>query len=191
MALEDIAIMRTLPESIVLYPCDAVSTYKLVGAMADYHKGISYLRTTRMATRVIYNNNEEFPVGGCKVIVQNPKDTACIVAAGVTVFEALRAAEQLKTEGISVSVIDLYSIKPLDAATLEKIGKASGNRVITVEDHYLAGGLGEAVTYALRNTGMRIDCLAVNQLPRSGKPAELLALCGIDAAAIMKAVKKS
>jgi transketolase len=189
MALEDIALMRALPGSIVLYPSDAVSTYKLVGQMAEYNQGISYLRTTRMATSVLYGNSEEFPVGGCKVLRQSDKDIACIVGAGITLHEALKAYDLLQQKGISIAVIDLYSIKPLDTATLAKIGKAAGNKIITVEDHYLEGGLGQAVAYALRNSGIKIECLAVTELPRSGKPEELLAAAGIDAAAIMKAVK--
>lgn len=190
MALEDIAMMCALPDSIVLYPCDGVSTHALVGLMAEYDKGISYMRTTRMETAVIYATNESFTIGGCKVLRESKNDSACIVGAGVTLFEALKAAEQLQAEGIAVSVIDLYSIKPLDAATLRKVGLASGKRIITVEDHYLQGGLGQEVVYALRNSGITIECLAVNQLPRSGKPEELMALVGIDAHAIIKMVKK-
>jgi len=189
MALEDIAMMRTLPESIVLYPSDAVSTYKLVHQMLEYTKGISYLRTTRMATPVIYGVDEEFPVGGCKVVRQSGNDKLCIIGAGVTLFEALKAADRLKKEGIEVSVIDLYSIKPLDTETILSVAQKSGNKVITVEDHYLEGGLGQAITYALRNNNIYIDCLAVNQLPRSGKPEELLAWAGIDSDAIIKKVK--
>lgn len=188
MALEDIAMMRTLPGSVVLYPCDAVSTWKLVEQMANYQGGISYLRTTRMETPVLYENNEAFELGGCKVVRQSESDKACIVAAGITVHEALKAYELLQEQGISVAVIDLYSIKPLDSATLYKIGKASGSKIITVEDHYLEGGVGQAVTCALCNSGIMIKNLAVTQLPRSGKPEELLSWAGIDAAALVKAV---
>lgn len=192
MALEDIAMMRALPQSIVLYPSDAVSTYKLIEQMANYHEGISYLRTTRMETPVHYSNTDEFPIGGCKVIHQSDNDYACVVGAGVTLFEALKAYDQLKVmeKPINIAVIDLYSIKPLDVTTLTKLGKASNNHIITVEDHYLQGGIGEAVTYALRNAGITITCLAVTELPRSGKPEELLAAAGIDAQAIIDAVKK-
>ncbi|TET06873.1 transketolase [Candidatus Dependentiae bacterium] len=190
MALEDISMMRSLPGSIVLYPCDAVSTYKLVHQMLEYTKGISYLRTTRMATPVIYSAHEKFPIGGCKLLRQSTKDKACIIGAGITVFEALKAYELLKNENISVSIIDLYSIKPLDTNTIISVAQKAGNKVITVEDHYLEGGLGQAVLYALRNSDIYIDCLAVNQLPRSGKPEELLALCDIDAHAIIKKVKQ-
>ncbi len=188
MALEDIALMRTLPGSIVLYPCDAVSSWKLVGEMTNYNDGISYLRTTRMETPVLYDNNEIFAVGGCKVLRQSESDTACIVAAGITVHEALKAYELLQEQGIAVAVIDLYSIKPLDTQTLVAVGKKSNNKIITVEDHYLEGGLGQAVTCALSNSGIMMKNLAVTQLPRSGKPEELLAWAGIDAAALVKAV---
>ncbi len=189
MALEDIAMMAALPGSVVLYPADAVSAYKLVEQMANYHQGISYLRTTRMNTAIIYDNSEPFVIGGCKVVHQTGKDKACIIAAGITLHEALKAQLELESQGISVSVIDLYSIKPLDAATIKMVAHLSSNRVVTVEDHYLQGGLGQMVTYALRDTEIRVECLAVTQLPRSGNPEELLAWADIDAAAIMKKVK--
>lgn len=189
MGLEDIAMMSALPESMVLYPSDAVSTHALVNQMANYTSGISYLRTTRGQTPVIYDVNEQFPVGGCKVIKSTGADSALIIGAGITLHEALKAYDLLIKEGISISVIDLYSIKPLDAKTIEQVATRSGDRIITVEDHYLQGGLGQAVTFALRNTALEIHCLAVTQLPMSGKPEELLAWAGIDAAAIVKKVK--
>ena len=190
MGLEDIALMRALPSSVVLYPCDAVSTWSLVHQMLEYNQGISYLRTTRMATPVIYTVDEQFPIGGCKVLRQGSEDKACIIAAGITVFEALKAADRLQNEGIAVSIIDLYSVKPIDAKTVLAVAKKSGNNVITVEDHYIQGGLGEAVTYELRNHDIHIECLAVTTLPRSGKPEELLAAHGIDVDAIVKKVKE-
>jgi transketolase len=190
MALEDISLMSALPESIVLYPSDAVSTAALVSSMAQYEKGISYLRTTRMETPVLYTAHEEFPVGGCKVVRHSERDIACIVAAGVTLKEALRAYEQLKERGILVAVIDAYSVKPLDAATIERVALAAGKRVLTVEDHYIWGGIGYAVSYALRNTPIRVDCLAVTRLPRSGKPEELLSWAGIDSAAIVARIEQ-
>lgn len=190
MGLEDIALMSALPQSIVLYPCDGVSTYKLVEQMANYHDGISYLRTTRSDTPIIYDNYEEFPIGGCKIITSAPGDVAVIVAAGITVFEALKASDQLMSEGISIAIIDAYSVKPLDGKTIEKIAQASSNRIITVEDHYLHGGLGHAVTYAVRHSCFEVHCLAVTQLPMSGKPEELRAWAGIDATAIVKKVKE-
>lgn len=190
MGLEDIALMRALPQSIVLYPCDAVSTHALTEHMANYRSGISYMRTTRMATPVIYDASEQFVIGGCKVVRQPANAQACIIAAGVTLHEALKAHDLLREQNIHVSVVDAYSVKPLDTNTLHKIVAASGNRFVTVEDHYLQGGLGEAVVYELRNSDARSTCLAVTELPRSGKPEELLAWAGIDAAAIVKAVHK-
>jgi transketolase len=191
MGLEDIAMLRAVPESIVLYPSDAVSTWKLVGLMKNYNQGISYLRTTRGATPVLYDNKEEFTVGGSKVLRSNPQgNVACVVAAGITVFEALKAHEMLQKEGIKIAVIDLYSIKPLDEATLYDMAQKSNNRLITVEDHYLQGGIGQAVTYAVRNHNISIDCLAVTKLPQSGSTKALMAYEGIDAEAIVAAVKK-
>ena len=188
MALEDIAMMRALPDSIVLYPCDAVSTYKLVELMANYNDGVSYLRTTRMATPVIYQVTDKFSIGGCTVLHRSPNDIACIIAAGVTVFQALQAYDKLHNQGIAIAVIDAYSIKPLDAHTIISVVQTGKNRVITVEDHYLQGGLGEAVTYALRDYATTITCLAVRELPRSGTPEELLAWAKIDASAIVDAI---
>jgi len=190
MGLEDIAMMRCLPNSVVLYPSDAVSTHKLVEQMARYHDGISYLRTTRMETLVVYDNNEEFPIGGCKVLRQSQHDVACIIAAGVTLHEALKAYDILSQRNVFVSVIDLYSIKPLDAATIISVAKLSKNKIITVEDHYPEGGIGEAVLSAVRNENIAIQSLAVGRLPRSGKPEELLAWAGIDADAIVEMVQK-
>jgi transketolase len=190
MALEDIAMMRTLPNSVVLYPSDATSTYKLVELMANRFDGISYLRTTRMATPIIYSDEEEFEIGGCKVLHQSDRDVACVIGAGITLHEALKAYEQLKKEKIYISVIDLYSIKPLDYNTIVRVAEKSQNRIITAEDHYLQGGLGEAVVYALHDTDISIECLAVEKLPRSGKPEELMAWEKIDAQAIILAVKK-
>jgi len=189
MALEDIALMRALPESVVLYPSDATSAYALVGCMANHHDGISYLRTTRMETPTLYDIHEPFTIGGCKVLKESDADVACVVAAGVTLHEALKAYEMLKKEGILISVIDLYSIKPLDVDTLIRLGIKSGDLIITVEDHYQEGGLGEAVCSALADTGIVVRSLAVTKLPRSGKPEELLAWCGIDAQAIVNLIK--
>jgi transketolase len=189
MALEDIAMMRGLPESIVFYPSDAVSAYKLVEHMANYDRGISYLRTTRMDTPIIYDNNETFPIGGCKTLRQNSGDKALVIGAGITVHQALKAYDELAKENIFIAVIDLYSIKPLDVQTILKVAQNSSKKIITVEDHYIQGGIGQAVTCAVANTGITIECLAVTQLPRSGKPEELLAWAGIDSAAIIKKVK--
>lgn len=189
MGLEDIALMRTLPESSVFYPCDAVSTYKLVECMHAYTQGISYLRTTRMDTEIIYDNSESFYSGGCKVLRQSDRDEACIIVAGITVHEALKAYAILSQEGRAVSVIDLYSIKPFDFDTVLRVVKASGKRIITAEDHYLEGGLGEMIASSFVNEGFDIRTLAVMQLPRSGKPEELLRKVGIDAMALVNTVR--
>lgn len=189
MGLGDISLMRTLPSSIVLYPCDAVSTYWLINEMLNYQDGISYIRMTRMATPVIYNSEEIFEIGDCKILKQSNDDKACIIAAGVTLHEALKAYKSLKQEGIQVAVIDLYSIKPLAYEKIKSCVLKAQKRVITVEDHYLQGGLGEAVCYALRNDNIKIESLAIRTLPRSGKPEELLAMNNIDADSIIKVVK--
>lgn len=192
MALEDIAMMRAIPNSIVLYPSDGISTWKLVEQMALYASGISYLRTTRAATPILYSPDATFTIGGCSVLRKDARDRVCVIGAGATLFEALAAYDALvlSDDHIFISVIDLYSIKPLDAHTLIKTARASGNTIITVEDHYLEGGLGQAVVYALRNTGITIECLAVDKLPRSGTPEKLRAYVGIDAQAIIKKVRE-
>jgi transketolase len=181
--------MRAVPDSVVLYPCDAVSTHKLVGRMIEYVDGISYLRTTRAATPVVYDETENFEIGGCKVLRRSEQDSVCIIAAGITVFEALKAHDELRKEGISVSVIDCYSVKPLDTETIMAVAKASGGKIITVEDHYLEGGMGEAICYAVRNKGFRTTCLAVTKLPRSGEPSELMVYEEIDSTVIMRVAR--
>ena len=188
MALEDIAMMRAIAGSVVLYPSDAVSTEKLLEQMA-LARGIHFLRTSRPKTPVIYGNDEKFPVGGAKVVRQNAEDKVTVVAAGVTLHEALKAADALKAEGIGITVIDAYSIKPLGRDVIKAAAQKTGNTVITVEEHYLEGGLGDAVAGELSVDGIKVHKLAVNALPRSGKAAELLAHFGIDAAAIAKKVK--
>jgi len=188
MGLEDLAMMRAIVGSTVLYPSDAVSAEKLVEQMA-LARGICYLRTSRPKTPVIYKNDEAFPIGGAKVLRQNAGDKVTIVAAGVTLFEALKAADALKNEGIGVTVIDAYSIKPLGKDVIRGAAQKTNNAVLTVEDHYAEGGLGDAVAGELSSDGIKVHKLAVTSLPRSGKPEELLAHFGIDAAAIVKKVK--
>jgi transketolase len=188
MALEDIAMMRAVVGSVVLYPSDAVSTEKLLEQMA-LKRGICFLRTSRPKTPVIYGNDEKFPIGGAKVLHQNAGDKATVVAAGVTLHEALKAADALKAEGIGITVIDAYSIKPLGKDVIKAAAQKTGNTIITVEDHYLEGGLGDAVAGELSVDGIKVHKLAVTALPHSGKPAELLAHFGIDAAGIVKKVK--
>jgi transketolase len=188
MGLEDICMMRALPQSIVLYPCDAQSTWKLVNQMSNYHDGISYLRTTRSSTPVLYDKNEEFIIGGCKVLYESKNDIACVIAAGITLHEALSAYCILQQQGIAITVIDCYSIKPLDEQTIARCTQQANKKVITVEDHYLQGGIGEAITYALRNKNVHVTCLAVTDLPRSGSLQELLSWAKIDAQAIVNQV---
>jgi len=188
MGLEDIATMRAIADSIVLYPSDAVCAEKLVEEMAQT-RGVAFLRTSRPKTPVIYDNDETFPIGGAKILRQSNDDKVTVVGAGVTLFEALRAADDLSKEGIHITVIDLYSVKPLAKDFLRSAAQKTNNLVITVEDHYPEGGLGDAVAGELSADGVRVHKLAVYEEPRSGKPEELLAKYGIDAAAIAKKVK--
>ena len=188
MGLEDLAMMRAVPGSVVLYPSDAVSAERLVEQLAQ-HRGIGFLRTSRPKTPVIYSNDEAFPVGGAKVIRQDAGDRATVVAAGVTLHEALKAADLLKGEGIGITVIDAYSVKPLGKDVIREAAQKTNNTVITVEDHYIEGGLGDAVAGELSVDGVKVHKLAVTALPRSGKASQLLAHFGIDAAAIVKKVK--
>lgn len=187
MGLEDIALFRTLPYSVILYPCDAVSTYRCVELMVNHHTSVSYLRTTRANTPVIYANTTEFFIGGCHIVKQSDHDIATIVTAGITIFEALKAA-QVKP----ATIIDCYSIKPLPIKQIINAAKRTHNRIVIVEDHYPAGGLGEAVMAALAlhapETAWNITHLAVTKLPMSGKPEELLAYEEINDAAILKAI---
>jgi transketolase len=183
MALEDLAEFRAILGSTVLYPCDGNQTTKLVQAMADID-GISFLRTTRADTPVIYEAGDEFPVGGSRTLRSSDDDEVTIIAAGITLHEALKAAETLAGEGTSVGVIDCYSVKPIDEETIGGITTP----IVTVEDHGAQGGLGEAVLAALADADERpqVSVLAVRELPHSGKPAELMAAAGIDADAIIE-----
>ncbi|WP_084960176.1 transketolase [Thermoactinospora rubra] len=188
MGLEDLAMMRSAYGSTVLYPCDANQTAALVAEMASC-EGVTYLRTTRGETPVIYGAGESFPVGGSRVLRRSPEDRATVVAAGVTVHEALAAADTLAEQGIAVGVIDLYSVKPVDVAALREAAETTGN-LITVEDHRPEGGLGDAVLEAVCELGPRVVKLAVRNLPGSATPAEQLADAGIDREAIVRAVKR-
>jgi transketolase len=191
MGLEDIAILRAVEGSTVLHPCDANQTAQLIAAMADLD-GISYLRTLRPATPVLYGPDEKFPIGGSKVLRSSDEDEVALVAAGITVHEALKAADALADEGVSARVIDLYSIKPLDEQMLRDAAEATGGRLVTAEDHWPEGGLGEAVLAAFADADERprVKLLAVRGLPHSGKPAELLAAAGIDADHIAQAARE-
>ena len=190
MALEDIASLRAIHSSVVLHPCDANQTAKLVAEMADT-EGIVFLRTLRPNTPVIYGPDEEFEVGGSKVVRSSGDDNVTIVGIGVTVHEALEAAATLDEEGISARVIDAYSVKPIDADTLQAASEATG-RIITVEDHFPEGGLGDAVLAALaeKDEHPHVLKLAVREMPRSGKPDELLNAYGIDAEHIAEAARQ-
>ena len=191
MGLEDLAMFRAVHGSTVLYPCDGNQTAKLVAAMADID-GISYLRTTRPGTPVIYGADEEFPVGGSKVVRSYDDDDVTIVAAGITLHEALAAADALAEEGTRARVIDLYSVKPVDADTLRAAAEATGGRIVTVEDHWPEGGLGEAVLSALVGIDElpHVVQLAVREMPGSGTSEELMAAAGIDAKAIAEAARR-
>jgi transketolase len=188
MALEDLAMMRAVHGSTVLYPSDANQTAKLVAEMAD-REGIVFLRTTRANTPVIYGADEEFPIGGSRVLREG--DDVTIVGAGITLHEALKAAEELAGDGIEARVIDLYSVKPVDGETLRAAAEATGGRILTVEDHWPEGGIGDAVLEALSESEAptRLVRLAVRDMPGSGKPAELLAAAGIDAEHIAEAAR--
>lgn len=195
MALEDIAMMRAVAGSTVLYPCDPNQTAKLVAAMADLD-GISYLRTTRAGKPTIYSPDEEFPIGGSKVVRRSDDDQVTVVAAGITLHEALAAHEQLASDGIHIRVIDLYSVKPVDVEALRAALADTGNRLVVVEDHWPEGGIGAAVLEALATSGasnglqVQMKHLAPRDIPTSATSAQQLAAAGIDAAAIVSAVKE-
>jgi len=188
MALEDLAMYRAEPNYTVLYPSDAVCAERLLVEMA-YHAGPAYMRTSRPKTPVIYDNEEKFPIGGLKVLRQSAGDAVTVIGAGVTLFEALKAYDRLKAAGTSIRVIDLYSVQPVDKAALIAAGKATGGHLITVEDHYAAGGIGDSVAEAVADAGLTVHRLAVREIPRSGKPEELVERFGISAAHIAEAVE--
>lgn len=189
MGLEDLAMMSAQPGVAVLYPSDAVCTHRLVEAAAA-HRGPVYIRTGRPKCPILYDNEEVFTIGGSKVVRQSPADRLTIVAAGVTLFEALKAHDQLKAAGIAVRVIDLYSVVPIDRATLLESARATHGRILTVEDHYEHGGLGDAVLGAVGSEGIRVHKLAIREIPHSGKPDELVDHFGISARAIVETAKR-
>lgn len=192
MALEDLAMMRAVLGSTVLYPSDAVSTGALVAQMADL-EGISYLRTTRGGYPVVYDSDEDFPIGGSKILRSNGWDQVTLVGAGVTLHESLKAADLLAEEGIEARVIDCYSVKPIDEATLVEAVGQTGGRIVVAEDHHPEGGLGEAVVAALVHSGvadLSVRHLAVRELPGSGTTAELLGWAGIAASDIARAARE-
>ncbi|SER55206.1 transketolase [Propionibacterium cyclohexanicum] len=190
MALEDLAMMRSVHASTVLYPSDASSTAALVQEMST-QPGISYLRTTRGAYPVLYGPAEQFPIGGSKVVSKHDDDTVTLVGAGVTLHESLKAAELLASEGIHARVLDMYSIKPLDVEGLRTALGATAGRLVVAEDHHREGGLGEAVIAALAGSApLRLRHLAVEGMPGSGTGPELLAWAGIDAEHIAQAARE-
>ena len=188
MGLEDIAMMRAIPNSTVLYPSDAVSAEHLVATAAGL-SGATYIRTSRPATPVLYANTEQFSVGGSKLVRSSAQDSVTIVAAGVTLHEALSAHETLQADGIHVRVIDAYSVKPLDAEGILQAARETHNTLVVVEDHYYDGGLGDAVLNAVATHGVQVHKLAVTEVPRSGKSDELLDVFGISARRIVEKVK--
>jgi transketolase len=191
MALEDIAAFRAVLGSTVLYPCDANQTVQLVDAMRQ-HRGVSYLRTTRGATPVLYEPGETFPIGGSRTLRSSAEDVVTLVGAGITLHECLAAADDLSGRGIPARVIDLYSVKPVDADAL--VSAATDTKaLVTVEDHWAEGGIGETAAVALADAGVstRLVRLAVLERPGSGPPESLLAAAGIDAAHIASAVERA
>jgi transketolase len=191
MALEDLAEFRALGGSVVLYPSDPNQTVKLVEAMADFD-GISYLRSTRAALPTLYDPEEQFTIGGSRVVRESDDDQVTLIGAGITLHEALKAADALASDGIAARVIDLYSVKPVDADTLITASQATGGRLVVIEDHWPEGGMGDAVlnVFADADERPRVVKLAVTHLPGSGKPAELLADAGIDADHIAQAGRR-
>jgi transketolase len=191
MALEDIASLRAVFGSVVLYPSDPNQTVALLDAMREHH-GISYMRTTREKTPVLYGPEQSFEIGGSEVVRSSPDDAITLIAAGITLHESLKAADVLAEKGIAARVIDLYSVKPVDAETVLAAASETG-ALITVEDHWAEGGIGETVAGVLAEagSGTRLTRLAVSERPGSGPPADLLAAAGIDAAHIVAAVERA
>jgi transketolase len=187
MALEDLSLMTSQPNIAVLYPSDAVAADRLI-ANAARHQGPVYIRTTRPKLPVLYENTEPFPIGGLKILRHSADDRATVIGAGVTLYEALKAYDELKEAGIQIRVVDLYSLQPIDADALITAGRETG-RLITVEDHYPTGGIGDAVARAVAPAGLTVTRLAVREIPRSGTPEELLDKYGISARHIVAAVR--
>ena len=188
MGLEDLAMMAAQPGMTVLYPSDGTCMYRLVESAANL-KGMVYLRAGRPKSPILYGPDEQFPIGGSKVLRQSANDALTIAAAGVTLFEALKAYDKLKASGISVRIIDLYSVVPIDRTTLLESASATHGRILTVEDHYAHGGLGDAVSAAVSPEGVRVHKLAVRAIPHSGKPEELIDHYGIGARSIVEATQ--
>jgi transketolase len=190
MGLEDLAMMCAEPDFTVLYPADATSAWKATTLIAE-HSGPCYLRLGRPKSPILYNPDEKFAIGKCKVLRKSDKDRALVVAGGVTVFEALAAYEQLQKDAISIRVIDLFSVQPIDREELIASARAAGAVVITVEDHYGHGGLGDAVLSALAQESVRAYKLAVREIAHSGTAKELIEKFGISSGHIVNAVKSA
>jgi len=189
MGLEDISLFGTIPDCVVLQPCDAVSTSQLVTEMMT-HDGFAYMRTLRPKTALLYNNEDTFDIGGSKILRQSGNDLLTVAATGITVFEALKAADELQKENISIRVVDCYSIHPLDANTLRKcMNETKQKVVITVEDHFEHGGFGDFVAAALSDQQGQVIKMAVQKISQSGTMDELLSDAGIDAGHIVEKVK--
>jgi transketolase len=191
MALEDLAMMRAVHGSTVLQPCDANQTARLVAEMADT-EGIAFLRTLRPKTPVIYDPSEDFPIGGSKIVRSSDEDEVTVIATGITVHEAIKAADELQDSGLAVRILDAYSIKPIDGESLRAAARATGGNVVAVEDHWPEGGLGEAVLSALSGEPypLHFEHLAVRDMPGSGKSEELMDAAGISANHIADTVRK-
>ena len=189
MALEDLALFRAIPEAVVFYPSDGVATDAAV-RLAAARKGIVYIRTTRGKTPGLYREDDAFAVGTLKTLRRSERDRLAIVAAGITLHEALAAYDELAKQGTAVRVIDLFCVKPLDAAALLEAARACDNRVLTVEDHYPEGGLGDAVMEAVSTAGVAVHRLAVREIPRSGPPRQLLERFGIGRGPILAKVRE-
>jgi len=190
MALEDIAMMATLPHAIIFYPCDAISTTKLMNLMLQYNDGISYLRTTREETAILYSDTHHFEISGFHVLKKSAQDIVTIIGAGITVFESLKAHDILKQKQISVRVIDLYCVKPVKPEKLAQEVKTTTRRVVVVEDHYRQGGIGQILFEALAGYNFDIKHLAIDTTPQSTTAEEQRAMHHIDAAAIVSVVEK-
>src|ERR1051325_870910 len=189
MELEDLAMMRAVPNCVVFHPSDAVSTEALV-EIAAAHQGMVYIRPARPKTPVIYSNSDESKIGGSHLLARNDNDRVTVVAVGVTVQEARKALDLLKPAGISFTLIDAYCVKPIDGDVIRDCAAKTNNTIITVEDHYRQGGLGDAVLEAVSLAGMKVHKLAVSELPHSGKAEELMDKFGISAKRIAEKVQE-
>lgn len=187
MGLEDLAMFRTIPNAVIFYPADAVSTEYAVKEAAQY-RGICYIRSSRPKTPVLYSNDEQFPIGGSKVLRKSQTDRVTVIGAGITLHEALKAASQLEQEGIAIRIIDAYCVKPIDAKGILAAARETNGRIVVVEDHYEEGGLGDAVLEAVGNQA-KVVKLGVHEIPRSGPPEALIEKYGISSKQIVAAVK--